>query len=149
MVLENEVVAYERSKETARIKLTNQTVAPHVIQLDTVVNIYGEEQGIQYDLVGIPITPELFVAFIDAECDIPKVLSIDSCSVRRINSRQQSPKSTLISNRKELLSCIDSSYDYGEEDDEEQFMQLLGPDKEVILKEYREIMDSERIKYWK
>ena len=114
-----------------------------------VVNIYGEEQGIQYDLVGIPITPELFAAFIDAECDIPKVLSIDSCSVRRINSRQQSPKSTLISNRKELLSYIDSSYDYGEEDDEEQFMQLLGPDKEVILKEYREIMDSERIKYWK
>lgn len=114
-----------------------------------VVNIYGEEQGIQYDLVGIPITPELFVAFIDADCDIPKVLSIDNCSVRRINSRQQKPKSTLISNKKELLSYIDSSYDYGEEDDEEQFMQLLGPDKEVILKEYREIMDSERIKYWK
>jgi hypothetical protein len=55
----------------------------------------------------------------------------------------------LISNRKELLSYIDSSYDYGEEDDEAQFMQLLEPDKETILKEYREIMDSERIKYWK
>lgn len=114
-----------------------------------VVNIYGEEQGIQYDLVGMPITPELFVAFIDAECDIPKVLSIDSCSVRRINSRQQKPKSTLISNRKKLLSYIDSSRDYGEEDDEEQFMQLLGADKERALKQYREIMDSERVKYWK
>ena len=114
-----------------------------------VVNIYGEEQGIQYDLVGMPITPELFMAFIDAECDIPKVLSIDNRSVRRINSRQQKPKSTLISNRKELLSYIDSSHDYGEEDDEEQFMQLLGPDKEMIMKEYREIMHSERIKYWK
>lgn len=114
-----------------------------------VVNIYGEKQGIQYDLVGMPITPELFVAFVDAECDIPKVLLIDSRSVRRINSRQQKTKSTLISNRKELLSYIDSSYDYGEEDDEAQFMQLLEPDKETILKEYREIMDSERIKYWK
>ena len=59
--------------------------------------------------MGMPITPELFVAFIDAECDIPKVLSIDSRSVRRINSRQQKSKSTLISNRKELLSYIDSS----------------------------------------
>lgn len=49
VVLENEVVAYERSKETARIKLTNQTVAPHVIQLDTVVNIYGEEIPFQVE----------------------------------------------------------------------------------------------------
>lgn len=114
-----------------------------------VVNIYGQKQGIQYDLVGMPITPELFVAFIDAECDVPKVLSIDSRSVRRINSRQQKPKSTLISNRKALLSYIDSSHDYGKEDDEEQFMQLLGADKEMALKQYREIMDSERIKYWK
>ena len=115
-----------------------------------VVNIYGEEQGIQYDLVGMPITPELFVAFIDAECNIPKVLPIDSRSVRRINSRQQKPKSTLISNRKELLSYIDSSHDYGkeDEDDEAQFMQLLGADKEMVLKQYREIMNSERIKYW-
>ena len=114
-----------------------------------VVNIYGEEQGIQYDLVGMPITPELFMAFIDAECDIPKVLSIDNRSVRRINSRQQKPKSTLISNKKELLSYIDSSCDYRKEDDEAQFMQLLGADKEMALKQYREIMDSERIKYWK
>ena len=114
-----------------------------------VVNIYGEEQGIQYDLVGMPITPELFVAFIDVDCDIPKVLSIDSCRVKRINGRQQKPKSTLISNRKELLSYIDSSHDCGEEDDEEQLMQLLGSDKEMALKQYREIMDSERIKYWK
>lgn len=114
-----------------------------------VVNIYGEEQGIRYDLVGMPITPELFVAFIDAECEMPKVLSIDGDSVRRINSRQQKPKSTLISNRKELLSYIDSSHDYREDDDEAQFMQLLGPDEEMIMKAYREIMDSERIKYWK
>lgn len=114
-----------------------------------VVNIYGEKQGIQYDLVGIPITPELFVAFIDAECDIPKILSIDSRSVRRINSRQQKPKSTLISDKRELLSYIDSSCDYRIEDDEVQFMQLLGADKEMALKQYREIMASERIKYWK
>lgn len=49
VVLENEVVAYERSKETARMKLTNKECAPHVIQLDTVVNIYGEDIPFQVE----------------------------------------------------------------------------------------------------
>ena len=51
--------------------------------------------------------------------------------------------------RLRLLSYIDSSHDYEKEDDEAQFMQLLGADKEMALKQYREIMDSERITYWK
>lgn len=49
VVLENEVVTYERSKETARIKIENRTVAPHVIQVDTTVNIYGEEIPFQLE----------------------------------------------------------------------------------------------------
>lgn len=49
VVLEDEVVAYERSKETARIKIENRTVAPHVIQVDTTVNIYGEEIPFQVE----------------------------------------------------------------------------------------------------
>jgi hypothetical protein len=49
VVMEKEVVAYERSKETARIKITNPEVAPHVIQVDTVVNIYGEEIPFQVE----------------------------------------------------------------------------------------------------
>lgn len=49
VVLEDEIVCYERSKETARIKLTSREVAPHVIQLDTVVNIYGEEIPLQVE----------------------------------------------------------------------------------------------------
>lgn len=142
-------LAMAKTMEDSRFCIFRTSDSVFVTSDMPVVNIYGEEQGIHYDLVGMPITPELFVAFIDAECDIPKVLPIDSRIVRRINSRQQKPKSTLISNRKELLSYIDSSYDYEEDDDEEQFMQLLEPDKETILKEYREIMDSERIKYWK
>ena len=53
--------------------------------------------------------------------------------------------------RLRLLSYIDSSHAYEKEDKdgEAQFMQLLGADKEMALKRYREIMDSERIKYWK
>lgn len=49
VVLENEVVAYERSKETARMQITNTERAPHVIQLDTVVNIYGEDIPFQVE----------------------------------------------------------------------------------------------------
>ena len=49
VVLENEVVCYERSKETARIRIENPEVAPHVIQVDTVVNIYGEEIPFQLE----------------------------------------------------------------------------------------------------
>jgi len=49
VVMEDEVVCYERSKETARIKLTSREVAPHVIQLDTTVNIYGEEIPLQVE----------------------------------------------------------------------------------------------------
>lgn len=49
VVLENEVVAYERSKETARMQITNTERAPHVIQLDTVVNIYGEDIPFQLE----------------------------------------------------------------------------------------------------
>jgi len=49
VVLENEVVCYERSKETARLKITNREVAPHVIQVDTTVNIYGEEIPFQLE----------------------------------------------------------------------------------------------------
>lgn len=58
VVLENEVVCYERSKETARIPIENKEVAPHVIQVDTVVNIYGEE---------IPFQLENAIPFISLE----------------------------------------------------------------------------------
>ena len=49
VVLEDEIVCYERSKETARIKLESKEIAPHVIQLDTTVNIYGEEIPLQVE----------------------------------------------------------------------------------------------------
>lgn len=49
VVLEDEVVTYERSKETGRIKLNTKERAPHVLQVDTVVNIYGEEIPFQVE----------------------------------------------------------------------------------------------------
>lgn len=49
VVHEDEVVCYERSKETARIKIANKERSPHVIQVDTVVNIYGEDIPFQLE----------------------------------------------------------------------------------------------------
>ena len=52
-----------------------------------VVNIYGEKDGIEYDLLGMPITPELFLAFVDTAQRIPRITIIDDNSVKRMNSK--------------------------------------------------------------
>lgn len=69
VVLENEVVCYERSKETARLPITNKECAPHVIQVDTTVSIYGEEIRFQLEngypfiqLEGEWVSSDTFVA---------------------------------------------------------------------------------------
>lgn len=53
-----------------------------------VSNIYGDKNGIKFDLMGMPISPNLFLAFVDVEIPIPNVVTIDEYSVKRINSRQ-------------------------------------------------------------
>lgn len=114
-----------------------------------VINLYGIEHGIKYDLLGMPIAPKLFLAFIDADSPIPQVVSIRDCEVKRINGRQTSgARKLLISNSGDLLSYIDFSYEYEKEDDTWLY-QMLHVDKETALKEYREIMNSKEIKYWR
>ena len=78
-----------------------------------VTNIYGEKSGIAYDLMGMPITPDLFLAFIDVDTVLPRVVTIDEYSVKRINSRQLGgTKNILISNQKDILSFVDYSYEH-------------------------------------
>ena len=108
-----------------------------------VVNIYGEKDGIEYDLIGMPITPELFLAFVDTVQRIPRIIIIDDNSVSK-----QINKKMLISNRIDLLSYIDFSID-AEKEDDEQFYQLLHTDKETALKQYEDMMSSKEIKYWR
>ena len=112
-----------------------------------VVNIYSEKDGIEYDLLGMPITPELFLAFVDTAQRIPRISIIDDNSVKRMNSKQLN-KEMLISNRKDLLSYIDFSID-AEKEDDEQFYQLLHTDKETVLKQYEDMISSKKIKYWR
>ena len=111
-----------------------------------VVNIYGEKDGIEYDLLGMPITPELFLAFVDTVQRVPRIIIIDDNSVKRMNSKQIN-KELLISNRIDLLSYIDFSID-AEKEDDEQVYQLLHTDKETALKQYEDMMSSKEIKYW-
>lgn len=114
-----------------------------------VSNIYGEKNGIKYDLVGMPITPNLFLAFVDVETPIPKVVPIDEYSVKRINGRQVGgARNILISNEKDLLYFIDFSYER-EDDDDSWLYSMLSMDKETAIKQYNEIMNAKEIKYWR
>ena len=113
-------------------------------------NIYGEMNGIEYDLVGMPITPDLFLAFVDVETIIPKVVMIDEESVKRINRRQLGGrKNILISNRKDLLSFVDFSFENEDNHDDLRLYSMLSIDKETALKQYNEIMNAKEIKYWR
>lgn len=58
----------------------------------------------------MPITPELFLAFVDTVQRVPRIIIIDDNSVKRMNSKQIN-KDLLISNRIDLLSYIDFSID--------------------------------------
>lgn len=112
-----------------------------------VVNIYGEKLGIEYDLMGMPITPDLFLAFIDTDYPVPKVVTVDDSQVKRINGKQDGgARRLLISNSDELLSYVAYSY---EQEDDSWLYQMIHMDKETALREYREIMNSKEIKYWK
>jgi len=113
------------------------------------MNIYGEKNGIEYDLMGMPITPDLFLAFVDVETILPKIVTIDEYSVKRINSRQLGGrKNILISNRKDIFSFIDFTYKR-EDTDDSWLYSMLSMDKETALKQYKEIMNAKEIKYWR
>ncbi len=110
--------------------------------------LYPEESYEQFiaALIGMPITPELFLAFVDTVQRVPRIIIIDDNSVKRMNSKQIN-KDLLISNRIDLLSYIDFSID-AEKEDDEQVYQLLHTDKETALKQYEDMMSSKEIKYW-
>ena len=98
-------------------------------------------------MLGMPIAPELFLAFVDTVPRIPRIITIDDNSVKRMNGKQIN-KGMLISNRINLLSYIDFSID-AEKEDDEQVYQLLHTDKETALKQYEDMMSSKKIKYWR
>lgn len=60
-----------------------------------VVNVFGCKNDIEYDLVGMPISPELFLAFIDSSLQEDyeySVIEIDDSIVELLNSYQNNRK---------------------------------------------------------
>lgn len=49
VVLEDEVVTYEGDRECKHLKIMNKERAPHVLQIDTVTSIYGEQIPFQLE----------------------------------------------------------------------------------------------------
>lgn len=112
-----------------------------------IVNIYGEYNKSKYDLLGMPITPHLFVAFVESVYRIPKVVTIDACNVSHINSRQVS-RAMQISDRKDLLSYVDFSVNIEKEDDEWLY-EMFHINKKTRQVLYKELRNPKEIKYWK
>ena len=114
-----------------------------------VVNIYGEKDGVEYDLLGMPITPDLFLAIIDIDYCLPNVISIDDYSVMRINSLQVlGERKILIANQKKFFSDVDPSFTWDKGDDSWLF-KMLGRDKDEVVSLYKETMDTKNTKYCK
>ena len=71
-----------------------------------VVNIYGDINGVEYDLVGMPISPQYFVAFIDIDKNVSnKVFDIDNDQIMSLNKHQYGHSATgiIMSKSKEEL----------------------------------------------
>lgn len=135
--------------EHSQVCIFKATSSSFITSAMPVSNIYGEKNGIKYDLLGMPITPNLFLAFVDAEIPIPKVVPIDEYCVKRINGRMVGgSKNILISSKKDLLSFIDFTYER-EDNDDSWLYSMLSTDKETAIKHYNEIMSAKEIKYWR
>lgn len=110
-----------------------------------VVNICGKENNVEYDLLGMPITPHLFLAFVDSIHYIPKVITIDEGIVRRLNGRQVD-STMLISDRRDLLSYIEFLVEI--EEDTEWLYEMLHTNEETVLELYKELRNTKEVKYW-
>ena len=144
------MLAWYDTMDDSQICIFRATGAPFITSARPVSNIYGERDGTKYDLMGMPITPNLFLAFVDIDTPIPKVVTIDECSVKRINGRKLGgSKTILISNRKDLLSFVDFSFEIEDDPDDSWIYSRLSTDKETALKQYNEIMNAKEIKYWR
>ena len=62
-----------------------------------VVNVYGNINGLDYDLIGLPVSPKYFVAFIDVDRNVSnKVFVIDNEQTMSLNKHQYDHSATSI-----------------------------------------------------
>ena len=101
-----------------------------------VKNIYGENNGEEYNLIGMPITPHLFLAFVSVDTVLPPIITLDDEQVTRINERQ------LIGRPRYILS------------DQEKLTEHIDVTKEIMLPEdcrldTESLYDESDIAYYK
>lgn len=82
------VKAMQKTIEESQLVLL-KSEGTHFITSDIpVINLYGEENGKEFDLVGLPITPNLFLTFIDVDAVLPSVINVDDKTVMTFNEAQ-------------------------------------------------------------
>jgi len=65
-----------------------------------IINIWGCRDNVDYDILGMPITPNLFIAFIDSEKELSPVIDVDESDVKKLNEIQINRKAPRV-----FLSC--------------------------------------------
>lgn len=90
--------AMKRTFDEDQLCVFKSTSGEFITSDAPIVNVYGDIDGIQYDLVGMPISPEYFVAFIDTDRDVSnKVFVMENEQVKRLNSYQYNrPASSVV-----------------------------------------------------
>ena len=71
-----------------------------------VVNVYGDINGLDYDLMGMPVSPKYFIAFIDIDKNVTnKIFVIDTDQTMSLNKHQYGHSATgiIMSKSKEEL----------------------------------------------
>ena len=57
-----------------------------------IINIWGCRDNVDYDILGMPITPNLFLAFIDSQKKLDPVIDINESDVQKLNMKQRNRK---------------------------------------------------------
>ena len=83
-----------------------------------VVNIYGVSNNVEYDLLGFPISSDLFLAFVDTDIELQSIITVNDEIVNKINSNQLR-KSTryIFSQSKNFSDILESAKEIALSDD--------------------------------
>lgn len=106
-----------------------------------VKNIYGEDNGVEYDLIGMPITPNLFLAVVSVDTVLPPIITLDDEQVARINERQLVGQPRyILSDQENLTEYIDVTKEIAPSADCRMKTECLYDESDVAY--YKKIMQS-------
>jgi hypothetical protein len=95
--------------DESQMVILNTTSSTFITSDRPVLNMYGESNKTEYDLIGMPITPNLFLAFVSTDMILEPIISIDDKQVLYINSQQcQKQTRYLLSNQKNIFQYIET-----------------------------------------